>query len=75
VPRRSWPASGSVTSYADTTPANGTRYFYRADAVKSVGAGGQSNEVAATPRPPGPPTAAVLDAFDRSAGSLGTNWR
>src|SRR3954471_15980618 len=66
---------GNVTSYADTTAANGTRYFYRAVAVNSVGAGAQSNEVAATPSPAGPPTAAVLDAFDRSAGSLGTNWR
>jgi hypothetical protein len=70
---------GNVTSYADGAVVNGTTYFYRVAAVNSVGEGAQSNESSATPRAaapaPSPPTASVLDDFNRAAGPLGSSWQ
>ena len=43
---------GPVTSYTDTTAANGTTYYYRVAAVNSVGEGARSNERSATPAVP-----------------------
>ena len=40
---------GNVTSWTDTGAANGTAYYYRVSAVNSVGEGGSSNELSATP--------------------------
>jgi YVTN family beta-propeller protein len=44
---------GNVTSYTDTSVTNGQEYFYKVTAVNSVGESPQSNEVGATPTPPG----------------------
>ena len=41
---------GVVTSYSDTTAANGNTYFYKVAAVNAVGTGEMSNEASATPQ-------------------------
>jgi len=45
---------GAVLTYTDTTPVNGTTYFYKVSAVNSAGEGAQSNERSATPVPSPP---------------------
>jgi predicted phage tail protein len=43
---------GLVTGYTDTGVSNGTTYYYKVAAVNSVGTGGLSNELSATPVAP-----------------------
>jgi predicted lipoprotein with Yx(FWY)xxD motif len=52
-------SSVSGTTYTDTTPTNGTTYYYEVEALNTVGASSPSNETPATPAapPPPPPTA------------------
>ena len=66
---------GNVTSYQDTSAANGVTYLYRINAINNVGEGTQSNEVSAAPTAARPPAASVLDAFAGAPGPLSTNWR
>jgi fibronectin type III domain protein len=47
--------SGGALTYTDTSVTNGTAYYYTVAAVNSVGTGGQSNEVSASPEAPPPP--------------------
>ena len=43
---------GKVNSYTDSSTTNGTTYYYEVSAVNSVGEGGLSNELSATPTSP-----------------------
>ncbi len=50
---------GNVTSYVDTTAANGTTYYYKVSAVNSVGEGTASTVVQVTPGRPTAPQSLV----------------
>lgn len=68
---------GNVTSYSDSSVANGTTYFYKVSAVNRVGGGSLSNERSATP---GVKRAIASDRFGRSvahgfgAPDAGAEW-
>lgn len=69
--------SGSTPSYEDTTPENGTTYYYEVVAINKLGASTASNEVAVTPDPgvklypPGPPTSVTAS---NPPGSVHLTW-
>jgi fibronectin type 3 domain-containing protein len=62
-------ASPAITSFADTTVTNGTKYFYVVSAVDSGGESANSAEVNGTPVAPvqSPPTPTGLAATARNA--------
>ena len=61
---------GNVTSYTDSTAANGTTYFYEVSAVNAVGESARSVELSATP---GVASVIASDQFERSvAAGFGT---
>ncbi|HKW64177.1 MAG TPA: glycoside hydrolase family 44 protein [Candidatus Acidoferrum sp.] len=60
-------ASVAATTYADTTVANGTKYYYVVSAYNSYGTSGNSNEVNATPSAPAPAAPTGLSATASNA--------
>jgi fibronectin type 3 domain-containing protein len=66
---------GNVTSWTDTSVANGTTYYYQVSAVNSVGEGFRSNERSATATAsatvPGAPT---LNSASAGNGSVALSW-
>jgi fibronectin type 3 domain-containing protein len=68
-------SSPATTSFADTSVANGTKYFYVVSAVNSAGESVNSVEVNATPAAPAepPPTATGLVATPGNA-SVSLAW-
>jgi fibronectin type 3 domain-containing protein len=66
---------GVVTSWTDSTAANGTTYYYEVSAVNSVGEGALSNELSATPSQAATaPSAPALDAATPGNGSAALAW-
>jgi titin len=63
---------GAVTSYTDSTTANGTAYYYEVSAVNAVGEGALSNERSATPSTvPGSPS---LTSAGAGNGQVSLAW-
>src|SRR5262249_56513360 len=72
---RSLAAGGNVSSWTDSTAVNGTTYFYKVSAVNSVGEGGQSNELSATPSQPATvPGAPTLNTATGGNASVVLTW-
>jgi fibronectin type III domain protein len=69
--------AGTGTTYADTSAANGTTYYYRVTAENGNGEGAASNEASATPAPLVPPAQPLptLDGFDRANETLSDQGR
>jgi fibronectin type 3 domain-containing protein len=65
---------GNVTSYDDTTAANGTTYYYEVTAVNGVGEGPLSNEASATPHAPTAPAAPTLTAATAGNNTVHLSW-
>jgi fibronectin type 3 domain-containing protein len=66
---------GNVTSFTDTSAVNGTTYFYKVSAVNSVGEGGLSNELSATPSAPATvPGAPTMSSATPGNGSVALKW-
>jgi fibronectin type 3 domain-containing protein len=66
---------GNVTSWTDSGAVNGTTYFYKISAVNSVGEGGQSNELSATPSAPlTVPGAPTLGSATPGSSSVALSW-
>ena len=65
----------TTTTFADTTVANGTTYFYVVSAVNASGEGADSSQVSATPQAPtapNPPTA--LTARSTGKKKINLTW-
>lgn len=67
---------GAVTTYDDSTVANGTTYSYEVSAVNAVGEGALSNQVSVTPQIATPPSAPQsLTAAAAKGKGITLSWR
>jgi fibronectin type 3 domain-containing protein len=71
-------AVGLVTTYTDETTSYGTTYYYQVSAFSSIGEGGRSNELSATPVAPAdttPPTVpGSLRALVSGTSQIALDW-
>ena len=66
---------GNVTGWTDGSAVNGTTYFYKVSALNSVGEGGKSNELSATPTAPATvPGAPILNAATGGNNTVALTW-